>query len=158
MVSALLRAHIVSAILTPLANCAGFAMCDCKGNNKLLEMRIENGAFVQLLAPHAAAAAGAGYMMPTVPIVNPPALADVVAAPTDQSQQGKRSRPQFKPNPRFVAPDPNRCSECGGHGERLSLLRCVACDCAFHSKCGNMRSRSTAAELCLCPSCYNAQF
>ena len=132
---------------------AGFTSCDCKGQSKRLEIRVAEADLLRLVDdPHDAV-----HLLPPGFVVDQTAPA---AAPVLRAKRPPPvAAPQFRPNPRFQATNPDLCSECGGRGGlRASLLRCVACDAAFHGKCGDVRSRSRGSELVLCPSCYHAQF
>ncbi len=139
----------------------GFMMCDCRGVNKSLEVRVADAELESVLSPADRAAEAARAA--------PPVAAQPVAAQPQPllPGSGKRVREddaaaKCKPVERTAAPPSaqpaGQCSECGGRGGRSGLLRCLACDAGFHRKCGDMRSRGRGAELSLCPSCYDAQF
>ena len=135
---------------------AGFTRCDCKGHSKRLEVRVAEADLLHLVDPHHAVA----VLPPPSFLVDQraPAAAPAVV-PEKRSRLPPVAAQQFKPNPRLPAANPDLCSECGGRGGlRASLLRCMACDAAFHGKCGDVRSRGRVSELVLCPSCYDAQF
>jgi hypothetical protein len=118
------------------------ALCTCRAGDKILLLRIADRAFEQALA-------ACGEALP--PVGDPASSLLKPAA--------KRHRGDGSPNNAAHKASAAVCSECGRHAGRGGLLRCMGCDAAFHRKCADAtheRSRD-AAEVCLCPSCWDAQ-
>jgi len=132
----------------------GFAMCECKGGQKALEIRIADQELDSLYsAAPAPAPVPAPLLAPPAGIVaatTVAAAATVVAAPG-----GKRER---EGPPQGAWKSQSGCYECGGRGGRGGLLRCLGCDAQFHGKCVDLKARGQRTEICLCGNCWDAQW
>ena len=117
------------------------ALCSCRVGDKILLLRIADRAFEQALAACGDVMPPAGELSSSLP-----------------KPAAKRHRGDGSPDAADKA-STAVCGECGRHAGRGGLLRCMGCDAAFHRKCADAaheRSRD-AAEVCLCPTCWDAQ-
>lgn len=117
---------------------SGLALCDCDILKKRLELQVDDAVL-----EHALRACGH-----TVPAPR--------EAPEPPSESLKRARGDHADGSRAPGSAMARCSECGRHGGRGGLVRCMGCDASFHRKCADLHGRA-AAEVCLCPDCWDAQ-
>jgi hypothetical protein len=129
----------------------GLALCDCPIPHKTLQLRI---ADVQLEGALVACGLSPPFLAPEEPADGPAKRARA----DDRFGAGGAGSADASAGDRYKPPTA-MCSECGRHAGRGGLLRCMGCDAAFHRKCADAdakRARNTA-EVCLCPSCWDAQ-
>ena len=139
-------AACIRSLMKSVSDCTaetGLALCDCSAAHKTLELHVSDQEL-------RAALVACGH-----PVESP--------GPSPANKQVKRPRlePAAAASVGDDAPlaDPEskslRCSECGRHAGREGFLRCMGCDTPFHRKCADRDLRRT--DVCLCPTCWDAQ-